>query len=1105
MWVYSILYHTPKSLPLVADSKIRILNAGVYVHTDATLSVGGSTATPFPCLYPQGTNTSICVYFYWDVNNQGYGFYKVDGTCNKGYIAISQPSEFHASGNQFEKIELLWHELGHALGGLADHYYDYPAAQHFGKYDKANSINYAGNMFPINAVYLPDDSSVDPSYTISCAPTATNAQNNVMGGTSCRQYLSARQIAAFHYYVAQGITSTLTANFNPNIPPYLAYPYFPAVFNPTITACINLTGTQTITSSFLFDNIAIKTGADITFSNVVLYAKINSSRITIEKGAKLTLRCSEIKPRTNYDEWQGIEIDGTPNVNQYVPGYQGVLEMYDSKITRAITGVLVGRTAYGVNIANTGGGWVIANNSVFYECLKGLEMLPSVNAYNNLTTFTDCKFMFTTIRRTALSDPQIIGAKLDGVKNVKFYGCLFDPDQYATTYYSPKHYGIKAFNSSVIVKPSATNSTYFERFLDYGIHMTGFGNLVVEDSYFRTRNGIFAEGLTSARAVRNDFEMNSTAPIAYNVFNTGIYLSSFNNFKIENNNFKCWYPITTTLSTEGIVVDHTGPYSSNIYNNTFDRVFMGIWCQDQNYDPSDLSGLQINCNDFINCSLAFGTQAKNPITGYYTGIAWTQGVSNSQIDKNVRNTYTNCTYRFWKNYIPFSNHVEPPTVIHGSFVDAPFSVGPQPLYSLPNHVADLNNNINAPSTREDYCTNTSANRPLGYYTAQVDVINLDLQNHLLNYNQLLDGGSTGTMLDYIQDSQLDEEVLYNDYINTYSPYLSDTVLKSYFLRPNVPESFLKKCFENNAPVNDQTWSFISGLGMSIQTDLESIQYPYHLSERAKKEAEISLVKSAQHAAVTDKLNCLLATDSIENLKDSIAELILINGQGDIDKQLIDLDLAFEDYSSATSRLSNYPINGELQRYQYKNYKELYIEMMRDSSGKYALINDTTLFSQINRIANDSTHPCVKEAQGLLSSVFNTYFNEEKLVPDQGEGGGTAGRSANNQDSDLISQGLAQLNNTIKNKNAKDPVKESIIDGLTVFPNPAKESFTILNSTNKQYLVKITDVTGRLLKEQTIAKNNYAIIDVNAFLNGIYFVNLFNGSVFIKTSKIVVAK
>lgn len=244
----------PFPSPLVADSKVRIQKAGFYIHTNP-LATSGTPNTPWTTTFPQGYSNSMNIYFYEDAQGS-FAYYNPGGK----FVGVSLPNENHTPGNPI-RPELLCHELCHALGGLADHYYNVPAAQHFGTWNKANNMS----SF---AYYLPDDAAVDknPTNGTSCNPTDFDAQNNIMGNTSCRQHLSARQIASFHYHVAKGITSHLTANFNST-----PYSYDPITNSPQT---LNIATSQTIDRSMIFDKLVIKSGATVTFANCVLYAKL---------------------------------------------------------------------------------------------------------------------------------------------------------------------------------------------------------------------------------------------------------------------------------------------------------------------------------------------------------------------------------------------------------------------------------------------------------------------------------------------------------------------------------------------------------------------------------------------------------------------------------------------------------------------------------------------------------------------------------------------------------------------------------------------------------------------------------------------------------------
>tara|TARA_Y100000385_G_scaffold284025_1_gene341279 strand:- start:963 stop:1733 length:771 start_codon:yes stop_codon:yes gene_type:complete len=57
--------------------------------------------------------------------------------------------------------------------------------------------------------------------------------------------------------------------------------------------------------------------------------------------------------------------------------------------------------------------------------------------------------------------------------------------------------------------------------------------------------------------------------------------------------------------------------------------------------------------------------------------------------------------------------------------------------------------------------------------------------------------------------------------------------------------------------------------------------------------------------------------------------------------------------------------------------------------------------------------------------------------------------------------------------------------ISVFPNPANKSFTVVNDYDKSYRISICDVMGNQIGANTIG--NYKKIDVSSYKNGFYFI------------------
>ena len=64
--------------------------------------------------------------------------------------------------------------------------------------------------------------------------------------------------------------------------------------------------------------------------------------------------------------------------------------------------------------------------------------------------------------------------------------------------------------------------------------------------------------------------------------------------------------------------------------------------------------------------------------------------------------------------------------------------------------------------------------------------------------------------------------------------------------------------------------------------------------------------------------------------------------------------------------------------------------------------------------------------------------------------------------------------------------DKLTSSISIFPNPANNSFSIFNNYNGSYKIIICDVMGNQISEKTIL-NNSKNIDVSSFKNGVYFI------------------
>jgi hypothetical protein len=1064
--------------PIVNDSRLRFNLNGVYVHT-TSLAIGDHIATNFKTVFPQGSANGINIYIYWDTVNGGFGVYD---PANE-YIKVSVNNETYNIGDKI-KEGLIFHELCHAFGHSGDYYWQaaYSEGTHYGQYNRANHIFDSNEPW-----YLPDDATVDPSSTSGADPCVIGVDNNnVMGSTSCRYVLSNRQVAYFHYLAAKNITKKYTQFANTN------YPYTPAVYNNGNTN-LTLSGTQTISTSFVFDRIDIMPGAKITFTNTILYGLTGLSKVIVHPGSKLILNGVSIQPVSTFTNmyWGGIEVRTGGYVGQSVDangfGVHGILEMTNSTIERAIIGVLIGSTDPNT-IQFLSGGWVIANDCKFIRNNLSVKMYPfpstNVSLADDKTTFTNCNFESNSTYRSLFPGPFKF-VELDGVRRVKFITCAFfgytNDAPILPTDFNNLSYGIKAYNSSFIVSGTSQSSGVFNQ-LDYGIYSSNFGgnySSIIQDTYFQSKNGIYISNGNNAKIVRNTFEMDRMPPLGE--MSTGLYLNECNNFKVENNNFLLYYPASTKTLREGIVVNNSGLLSNQIYNNRFSRLQQGIWCQNQNWDPNSGLGLKLNCNDFINCDYAIGVQSGNPIDGLNTGIATYQGYANAGIYDNVRNTYSSssaCTNQ--NKYWQYTAYNIPAQLQHGSFLQSQFQVSPQPNCSFASQINNIAGNPVA-VPKMTYCPDQSLLPSQKQFVLnQFSDLTSQVNNLQIQFNTQLDNGNTDYLLSQVEFNS-DFTSLKNDLLTP--EFLSDTVLKLYFIKPDVSPIDLLEVFQKNAPASSAVYnSLISqNLPTDITNHINELQNQNILSSRSDLLAKIAMAKDNQSYAAMHKAMWLVDSNLVST-KDSLATLITFLNQGDVQKQLIELDLAFQDYYSASRRLAEYG-SGSLESQLYADFTSNYLTLLNTSNGIHHIKNSSDQLIYISTVANDEMHPCFSRARHILNAVYDTNFPEVKLQPFNESGGRT---SQNNQ-----SEGETLIT--------------KVTEGINLFPNPAQNVAYLTNATDYNYKILITDLSGKALYEDNLIANSTGFINAKSLLNGIYFVNLYQEEKLVKVTKLIIAK
>lgn len=952
--------------------------------------------------------------------------------------------------------------------------------------------------------YIPDDATVDQVGSYSCSfptnPSMSPANNNVMGNSPCREVLSARQIAAFHYLVAIGVTTK--------------YTQFSSTGYPTASQAYVFSGNQTISSlPSVFNSIIIQAGANVTISNCRLLAAQNA-KIIVEPTAKLTLNCVEIRAKKKDEFWEGIEVWGDVNASQSVnssgmPDYQGMLVADHCLIKDAKTAICVAKkNTAGIDYTKAGG-IINSSNNQFVNNQIGVDLYP-YNTFHrnpdwngNRSFFKKDAFTFDPNYHDLVAVPPFAHIRGESVVNIKIYGCSFydgNNGAFQSVTSSPyQTYGIYGIDSRFIVKDycsnpassSVCNSTLvrntFEN-LFYSIYLNNAnGNYSTVDHVVFNSSGyfvytyVYCNNVQNMQVINNNFNVAGAGNLTSNA--CGLYLNNCSGYVVENNTFSNPNP-NYSGKVAGIYVNNSGPNANSIYNNTFNTLNQPLWALNQNYDPNSGIGLVMNCNDFSNSLYNIGIQKSGKCLNCVnnTGVAITQGVYTQNNDQtSVRNKYAtvNCTAGENKYYINTSNTFAITT--HGSFNGSQWHPTPQPSCSNSTELVDIvgpnppNSNI-----KSVYCpVNASTISSFGSRMAS----NSELSTHRANkaaltasITALLDGGNTTTLLNTIASSN-NLNSLKNELIT--KAFLSDTVISAFVRKAISQEQLVKDVFDKNYPLSPQLYNKISSLNLpanarayinSKQSENKQSQYSILKSQLDLASREINLIHNKairqwlddENGPQYDSILSIYATGEVPNAKFDKVKLLIAAKR-------------FSDAQQAITALRN-------ESAAYTGFCDLQDVMLGITQNPASIQNLKTnngLKNQLLNYSSKTDYLTEGVAIALLAKIYGIKVEEERTEPVQ-----------------MLSNRLAGEQTTIG---------EIVLleDHVRLYPNPAQDRLFVESDITSNAEIQIADISGKVILRQACGGN--CNLSVSPLQSGIYFVNLYVHDQLISTRKLAVIK
>jgi hypothetical protein len=393
---------------------------------------------------------------------------------------------------------------------------------------------------------------------------------------------------------------------------------------------------------YIGGDIWVESGKTLTLSNGASLYMVENGKIVVKVGARLIIDNATIT--SGCDEyWSHIEVWGTPNQPQTIDAqtgkypYQGqVIIRNGGTIRNSVDGILAVKVDNNGNFdfSKTGGvinatdaRFVNNNNSIWlglYEWKVNGRPVP------NKSNVTNCHFEWNRGMLPGHTGYSFIG--LWDVDRVPIRGNSFINN--TDNNVEDRGIGIVSFDASFTVDqlcnsisiPCTNVDKNIFQGLHYGVKLSNTDpslvNYIKNSEFVSCYRGVLMIGTRSAVVTNNEFDMSSC-----NTWNQplyGIYIDGGTGFKVEENTIIGGSPPDYKF---GIIVNNTGPFDNQIYNNELSQLQYGINAQRQNkYGISN--GLKLLCNRFDNPDLNDIVVTGQSITGgFNTGMAYHQVVS----------------------------------------------------------------------------------------------------------------------------------------------------------------------------------------------------------------------------------------------------------------------------------------------------------------------------------------------------------------------------------------------------------------------------------------------------------------------------------------------
>jgi subtilisin family serine protease len=828
---------------------------------------------------------------------------------------------------------------------------------------------------------------------------------------------------------------------------------------------------------YIDEKICVYPGGKLTIKGVVFLSEEaeiivdRSYNYPFRNGGELIIDGGVLLSAGDY-LWNGIQVYGFNDKTQ-MQEYNGrVSVLNNSYVLDAHTAI---KTTNENNDLTYSGGIVLCYDSKFINNEIATHFYPyqnispyGGNPLSNISTFERCTFESNKDMHESVPDYFI---RFNSIEGIDIKGCTFKNnstlifDALLPIISADFGNGIYSFNSTfnvsdACIDPNITPcpemiATSFKN-LFYSIYaIEGLGNnsVTVNNCEFtNTKRGIYLSGFDNSMITNNNFVLAYNGHVSTNPSESyGIYLDGCTNFTLEDNSFITQNNMLPTQTPcHGIIVNKSGDVNNEIYNNSFYRMRYAI--QPQNQNRGLRTGLQLKCNEFLECFYDIAVlMDEEPL---YKGIAPYQGTALEP----AGNLFT----EWFQNEYHIYNEGDP---IMYSYHNNPTEYPVMPEQYSNNVFISMGQVAYDPLTS---CPENSGGGSSGSESMLAEHEQLSNDHGILEqaYTTLMDDGNTlalETQVESATPATADE--VKSELLGT-SPYVSDSVLKTAVTNESaIDNSVLRDVFVENphsAKSEDLLFSLLDRtIPMPDNLMAEILNGRFSLSEMETLVCNMNKLDIRKHKLFNSLLNHYMV-NNVDSAK------MLLENEGSLATNYKLAMLLFEEGNTAqaTALLATIPSQFNLsskEAIEYADYMSLINILV--NNGQFSYQPDSLQLNQVAAFLNQASGRPATFARNMLISAGMIDYDEPILKP-----------------SPYKSSGFPY-------DRFEAIIGNPTFDGFRIYPNPAHKIVYIeypLDDTADDLQMIIFNMTGTMVRKHNLdGANSHTAVDVSGIKPGVY--------------------